>query len=85
MKSRQDSYPVMVAVIDDFRTRGQCENIAVDQRAGIEADRAAAEQCPAAQRDQVGRARPRADEMHGHVALGNKRFMERCNWLQYMT
>ena len=36
------------------------------QRAGIEADRAARDQVAAAHRDQVGRARSGADEMHRH-------------------
>ena len=44
---------------DDFRRH---------QRAGIEANGAARDQVAPAHRDQIGRARPGADEMHRHLA-----------------
>ena len=54
--------------VDDFRIRRAVgQNVAMHQRSGVEADRAAGQQFAAAQGDQVRRAGPRADEVDGHA------------------
>ena len=59
--------------VDDLgaRRRGG-DDFARHQRAGIEADRAALDQPQPAQRDQIRRPRPGADEMHGHSGASRK-------------
>ena len=53
--------------VDDARPFGaHREDLGVDERAGIEADRAARDELCAAQRDEVRRAWTGTDEMHGH-------------------
>src|SRR5271166_3821152 len=53
--------------VDDRRAgRAMIEQGLRDERAGIEADGAPGDQIAPAHRDEVGRAGPRADEMHGH-------------------
>src|SRR5262245_60627221 len=53
--------------VDDTRPFGaEREDLLVHQRPCIEADRAAADEMSAAERQQVRRAGARADEMHGH-------------------
>ena len=55
--------------VDDARARrAMLEKRLRHQRAGVEADRAARDEIAAAQGDQIGRAGPGADEMHGHGA-----------------
>ena len=55
--------------VDDPRAgRAIGQQLLRHERAGVEADRAARDQIAAAHGDEVGRARPRADEMHGHGA-----------------
>src|SRR5262245_63579352 len=53
--------------VDDTRPFGaEREDLLVHQRPCIEADRAAADEMSAAERQQVRRAGAGADEMHGH-------------------
>ena len=53
--------------VDDARARrAMRQQLRRHDRAGIEADRAARDQVASAQGDEVGGARPGADEMHGH-------------------
>ena len=55
--------------VDDARVRRtKLKQFARHERAGIEADRTARDQVAAAHGDEVGGARPGADEMHGHDA-----------------
>src|SRR5690606_27402672 len=54
--------------IDDARARRAIlQQLRRDDGAGIEADRASADEIAAANGDEVGRARAGADEVNGHV------------------
>src|SRR5258708_40156032 len=53
--------------VDDARAgRAMRENFLWYQRTGVETDRTGRNQIAPAQREQIGRARAGADEMHGH-------------------
>src|SRR5215813_3370002 len=55
--------------VDDVRAgRAIAQEVARHDRAGIETDRATPDQIAAAHGDQIGRARPGANEVHGHGA-----------------
>src|SRR5215813_14086312 len=55
--------------VDDVRAgRAIAQEVARHDRAGIETDRATGDQIAAAHGDQIGRARPGANEVHGHGA-----------------
>ena len=54
--------------VQDPRVRRRVrQDLLGHQGPGVEHDRAGGDQVAAAQRDQVRRARPGADEMHGHA------------------
>ena len=59
--------------IDEARARRAVfQQFRRHDRAGIEADRAGGDEIAPAHRDQVGRARPGADEMHGHLVFSER-------------
>ena len=64
---RHDRIEIERRGVDDPRARrAMVEQRFRDQRAGVEADRAARDQVAPAQGDEIGRAGSGADEMHGH-------------------
>ena len=64
---RHDPVEIERRGVDDGRARrAMIEQRLRHERAGVEADGAAGDEVAPAQSDQVGRARSRADEMHGH-------------------